>query len=154
MAIDNKQVARRLIEEVWSKGKVELIDELVDPAYEGHDPMLGVMKREGLRNAVKGYRAAFPDLKFEVNSVIAEGNVVVTRWTARGTHRGPLLTLGATGRSAVVTGMDYAELKNGKILSDHAEFDALGLFRQLGVDSTDAPTLSTPERASTTSKRT
>jgi steroid delta-isomerase-like uncharacterized protein len=155
MAIDNKQVARRMIEEVYNKGKIELIEELIDPAYEGHDPLMGTVKRDGLRESVKGYRSAFPDLKLEVNTIIAEGNFVVTRWTARGTHRGALMGIAPTGKSTVVTGIDFAELKNGKISSQYSEFDALGMMRTLGVEATAVPA---PGKAftesSTSSKRT
>jgi steroid delta-isomerase-like uncharacterized protein len=139
MATDNKQLARRLIEEVWNKGQLELIDELLDPAYEGHDPLLGTLKRDALRNSVKGYRSAFPDLRFEVNAVLGEGNFVTTRWTARGTHLGPLLGRESTGRSAQVTGISVAEIRNGRIISDYAEWDALGLFRQLGLQDVTVP---------------
>lgn len=139
MAIDNKQLARRLIEEVWNKGNLQLIDELVDPNYDGRDPLVGATKRDGLRESVKAYRAAFPDLKIEVASILSEGNFVCTRWTAKGTHRGTLLGMAPTGKTAVVTGIDFAEIRNGKILVDYAEYDALGLLRQLGLDSVAMP---------------
>lgn len=139
MAIDNKQLARRLIEEVWNKGNLQLIDELVDPNYDGRDPLVGATKRDGLRESVKAYRTAFPDLKIEVASILSEGNFVCTRWTAKGTHRGTLLGMAPTGKTAVVTGIDFAEVRNGKILVDYAEYDALGLLRQLGLDSVAMP---------------
>jgi steroid delta-isomerase-like uncharacterized protein len=149
MAIDNKQIAKRIFEELWTKGKLELVDELIDPSFQGHDPMLGTINRDALRESVKGYRGAFPDLKFEVNNVIAEGNFVVVRWTARGTNRGPLMGMQATGKNAVVTGLDYQEVRNGKIVSQHAEFDALGMLRQLGVDAGAMPQPSTRQGVET-----
>ena len=140
MAIDNKQLARRLIEEVWNKGKIDLIDELVDPNFEGHDPVIGLEKRDTLRESVKGYRTAFPDLKMDITSIVAEGNYVVTRWTARGTNLGPFMGMGSTGRAATVTGINFGEVRNGKLISDYSEYDALGLMRQLGVESVGMPT--------------
>lgn len=139
MAIDNKQVARRLIDEVWNKGKLELIDELVDPNYAGRDPMVGALTRDGLRDSVKAYRAAFPDLRIEVAALIGEGNFVCTRWVSRGTHRGPLLGMPGTGKTAVVTGLNFAEVRDGKLFSDFQEFDSLGLLRQLGLDEVAMP---------------
>jgi steroid delta-isomerase-like uncharacterized protein len=139
MAIDNKQITRRLIEDVWSKGRVELIDELVDPNFEAKDPLLGTLDRDGLREAVKGYRSAFPDLKFEVVSLLAEGNHVSMRWIARGTNLGPFMGAPSTGRAAVVTGINYTELRNGKVISDTFEFDGLGLMRQLGLNPVSTP---------------
>jgi steroid delta-isomerase-like uncharacterized protein len=119
---------------IEGKGKLELIDELIDPSFEGHDPLMGTTKRDGLRESVKSYRAAFPDLKFEVNALVTEGNFVAVRWTARGTHRGELMGIQPTGKSTEVTGIDLAELRNGKIVSLHGQFDALGLMRQIGGD--------------------
>lgn len=139
MAIDNKQLARRLNDEVWSKGNLQLIDELIDPTFEGRDPLVGAMNRDALRESVKAYRAAFPDLKIEVASILSEGNFVCTRWTAKGTHRGTLLGMAPTGKTAVVTGIDFGEIRNGKFIADYAEYDALGLLRQLGLDTVAMP---------------
>ena len=139
MATDNKQVARRVIDEIWNKGKLDMIEELLDPAYEGHDPLLGGLKRDSFRQSVKAYRSAFPDLKMEINALLVDGNFVTTRWTARGTHLGPLLGKESTGRSASVTGISVGEIRNGRIISDYAEWDALGLFRQLGLDDVNVP---------------
>lgn len=139
MVFRNKQVTRRLLEEVWNQGKLELIDELLDPAYEGFDPLMGPLKRESYRSAVKGYRRAFPDLELQVRAVVAEGNFVTTRWIAHGTHLGPFLGTESSGRSAEVTGMEMSELSNGKLISGFSEWDALGLFRQLGLEHVTVP---------------
>lgn len=139
MAIDNRQLARKLIDEVWNKGKLELIDELVDPGYEGRDPMMGTATRNGLKESVKAYRAAFPDLKLEVSTILSDGSYVCTRWTAKGTHLGPFLGMAPTGKHTVVTGLNLAEFRNGRIVADVAEYDALGLTRQLGVEPQALP---------------
>jgi predicted ester cyclase len=134
MAIDIQVQSRRLFEELWSKGKLALIEECLDEQYAGHDPLLGTMNRASLKQSILGYRNAFPDLKFEVNEQVVAGNVVLTRWTASGTHRGaPLAGLDATGKHATVTGLTLAEWQHGKVVRDHTEWDALGLFRQLGA---------------------
>lgn len=139
MAIDNKQLARRFFDEVWNRGRLEAIDELVDASYEGRDPIIGLNKRDGLREAVKSYRAAFPDMKFEIVNVLGDGNFVCTRWTVRGTHQGPFMGMEPTGKVAVVTGIDVGEYRNGKLISDVSEYDALGMLRQLGLDTVAMP---------------
>ena len=154
MAIDNKQLAKRLYDDVWTKGKLEAIDELIDPSFEGHDPTLGTINRDAFRESVKGYRGAFPDIKFEVNNVITEGNFVLARWTARGTNRGSLMNMPATGKSAVVTGLDLHEVRNGKIVGSHVEFDALGMLRQLGVDASQMPQPSMRQQGTESRKHT
>jgi len=140
MATDNKTLARRLIEEVWNKGNYGVIDELYDPQFTSEDPMLGTADLNGFRETVKGYRTAFPDLKVEILSLVSEGNFVATRWRCTGTHRGPLLGMAPTGKVAVTNGVDIAEVRNGKIISDYTMFDSLTLLRQLGLDSVAVPT--------------
>ncbi len=141
MVTDNVQAIRRLIEEMWNGGKLDVIDELFDPAFEGYDPFLGPHTRDSYRNAVRSYLAAFPDLKFEANQIFAGvgGNYVVTRWTARGTHLGPFLGQPSTGKSVVFTGIHVTDFRNGKIIWQHMEWDALGLFRQLGLQEFAVP---------------
>ncbi|GMU58270.1 MAG: hypothetical protein AMXMBFR34_00330 [Myxococcaceae bacterium] len=133
MALDIKQQSRRLFDELWSKGKLELIDEAIDPHYQGRDPLLGVLDRDALRQAVVSYRSAFPDLKFTVNQLNVDGDVVIVQWKAEGTHRGALGELPATGKHASVTGITLSEYKKNRVVRDHTEWDALGLYRQLGV---------------------
>jgi len=135
MATDNKALSRRLIEEVWNKGNFEVIDELYDPSFKTEDPMLGTLDLNGFRELVKGYRTAFPDLKLEIISLVSEGNFIATRWRATGTHRGPLMGMEATGKKAVTTGLDLAEVRNGKVISDFTVFDSLTLLRQLGLET-------------------
>lgn len=139
MAIDNKQLLRRFTEEIWNKANFEAIDELCDPSYEARDPMIGTYARDGLKETVKAYRSAFPDLKLEIVGLISEGNLTAVRWTARGTNLGSFMGMPPTGKSTVVTGIAFSEVRNGKVVKDYNEYDALGLLRQLGVDPKSLP---------------
>jgi steroid delta-isomerase-like uncharacterized protein len=139
MATDTKQLSRRLIEEVWNNGNLGLLDELCDSSFKSEDPMLGTVGCDGFRESVKAYRTAFPDLKIEILNLVSEGNYVVTRWRATGTHRGPLLGMAPTGKVAVTNGIDFAEVRNGKFVSDYNSFDSLSLLKQLGLDSVGVP---------------
>jgi steroid delta-isomerase-like uncharacterized protein len=133
-AHDNKTLVRRTFEEVWNQGKLELIEELVDPNYISNDPNNpGVRGPDGIRRLVLAYRAAFPDVRFTVEDQIAEGDQVVTRWTARGTHQGPLMGLPATGKQATVTGITISRISGGKVIEDIVSYDAMGLMQQLGA---------------------
>jgi steroid delta-isomerase-like uncharacterized protein len=79
------------------------------------------------------YRAAFPDLKITVEDQIAEGDKVVTRWTAEGTHDGDLPGLPASGRSSTVTGIGIDRIEGGKIVEAWGNWDTLGMLQQLGA---------------------
>jgi steroid delta-isomerase-like uncharacterized protein len=88
---------------------------------------------EGTKMLIGVYRAAFPDLHFKVEEQTAEGDTVVTRWSSGGTHKGPLMGIPPTGKSASVTGVTIDRFANGKIVSSWAIFDQMGTMQQLGI---------------------
>jgi steroid delta-isomerase-like uncharacterized protein len=132
---DVKAIARREIEEIFGQGKLEVADEVIAPNYVGHDPALPEPIRgpEGVKEAAAGYRAAFSDLTCTVDQQVAEGDTVVTRWTARGTHDGELFGVAPTGKQATVTGISIERVVDGKIVEDHTNWDTFGLMQQLGA---------------------
>jgi steroid delta-isomerase-like uncharacterized protein len=130
-----KEISRREFEQIFSQGRLDLIDETVAADYVCYDPALPDTLRgpQGLKQAVRGFRAAFPDLTFVVEEQIAEGDTVVTRWTARGTHLGELFGLAPTGARVTMPGIDSERFVDGKIVECYANWDTLGLLRQLGA---------------------
>jgi steroid delta-isomerase-like uncharacterized protein len=132
----NKTVSRRFFDEVFGKGKLAVADELIVKDHinsgPGTPPEL-TPGLEGTKQLVTMYRNAFPDLRFTIDDQIAEGDKVVTRWTAHGTHRGELVGIPATGKSATVTGIVVDRLANGKIAESWGIFDQFGMMQQLGV---------------------
>jgi predicted ester cyclase len=134
---ENKAFVLALYEEIWNSGNLALITERVSTERIDHDPggpATGeVAGQQELIDSVRGYRTAFPDLHFEFGPQVADDELVATRWTARGTHSGPLDEMPPTGKTAVVTGMFLERLAGGKIVESWVEYDRLGLLRQLGV---------------------
>jgi steroid delta-isomerase-like uncharacterized protein len=130
---DNKALVRRFFEEVWNKGNLNVIDELDSPNYVDHDAPPGLPAGiEGQKQFVKMYRTAFPDLRITVDDVISEGDKVVTRWTARGTHNGPLMEIPKTGKKVTVTGISENRVVNGKFVEGWNSFDQMSLLQQIG----------------------
>ena len=131
----NKAVARRFIDEVWNKGNLAVIDELVAPNAVAHDPNNpnAVPGPAGTRQVVSLYRNAFPDMHFTLEDVIAERDKVVTRLSATGTHQRDLPGIPATNRRATIEGITITRYEDGKSVESWVSFDFLGLFRQLGV---------------------
>ena len=130
----NKALARRWIEEVWNKGELSLIEELIAPSYVLHDPTRpGLKGREGIRESITGFRAAFPDLHFTLEDQLAEGDQVVIRYTVRGTHRGPVMGIPATGTHGTLTGIDIYRISHGKIEEAWSNWDTLGMLRQMDI---------------------
>jgi steroid delta-isomerase-like uncharacterized protein len=131
---ENKTVSRRSFEEVWNQGNLAAIDDLYDANQVSHG--LGVEVPAGvagLKQFVAMYRSAYPDTHFTIEDQVAEGDKVVTRWTAIGTHRGELFGIAPTGKRVTVTGMALSRIENGKIVETWNHFDALGQLQQLGA---------------------
>lgn len=135
---DLADASRRLLEQSFNTGNFELVDQLVAPEALNHDPALPPQMRDlrgpdGLKRVVNMYRAAFPDVRMTVDDVIASGDKVVLRWHSEGTHRGELAGLAPTGVHGSVTGISIDRWQGGKIVEAWAEWDNMGLARQLGA---------------------
>ena len=132
----NKTVARRYIEEVWSKGNLAVLNEIIakDHVNNGPGSLPGLPTGpEGAKQLVAVYRNAFPDLRFTIDEQIAEGDTVMTRWTGHGTHQGELVGIPATGNLSTVSGIVVDRFVNGKIAESWGIFDQFGMMQQLGV---------------------
>ena len=130
----NSNVVRRFIAEVLNQGKIDatgqfFCDDMVEQVpLPGQGPGL-----EGLKDALRGLRAAFPDMHWTVQEQIAEGDKVLSRFEWIGTHRGTFLGVPATGRPVTVWGMVIDRLEGGKIKDTRIIMDTLGLMMQLGA---------------------
>ena len=134
MSEQNKEIARRIFDEVWNEGNIDVADQLVGTNFVLHDPAQNLDKDlAGFKKHVAGVRAAFPDIHFAVEDMVAEGDKVVSRWSAQGTHRGDFLGVGATGKRMTVTGIVVTRHANGKNVETWSNWDALGLLQQLGA---------------------
>ena len=132
----NKAIARRLIEGAFSQGNLAVLDEIIAPNQINSGPgaLPGLPSGpEGVRMLITNYRNAFPDLHFTIDEQVAEGNTVVTRWTAHGTHNGEVAGIPATGKPATVVGVGVDRVENGKIVESWGLLDQFGMMQQLGV---------------------
>jgi steroid delta-isomerase-like uncharacterized protein len=134
---ENKAILRRVNEEVFTQGNLDLVGELLSPDYVLHDPGVPGGELRGTdrfkQQWVSMFRNAFPDLELSVEDQVAEGDKVVTRYTGRGTHQGELMGIPPTGNKAVVSGTITSRLSGGRIEEEWNNFDALGMMQQLGV---------------------
>jgi len=135
MSEQNKTIERRLIEEVWNRGNFAVVDEMIANDYLGHssDPDTETHGPAGYKQFYARLRDAFPDFQVTVEDQIAEGDKVVTRWRASGTHRGEFQGIPPTGRQAVITGITIDRIANGKVVEGWTNTDDLGMMRLLGV---------------------
>jgi steroid delta-isomerase-like uncharacterized protein len=134
---ENKKISWRLQEEVFGQGKLDVLDELLAPDYVSHAPGDPELSRgpEAIKDIVCAYHSAFPDINFTVEKQVAEGDMVVTRWIARGTHRGEFMGVHTSGRRMEVSGMSMDRISGGRIIENWNNWEALELMRQIGAIS-------------------
>jgi len=129
----NKMLARHLFEEVWNSKNLAVLDEMVAPNFVFHNSVQTFYGPEGFKQFATTYHTAFPEAHFTIEDTIAEGDTVVLRWIARGTHSGELLGIPPTGKQVTVSGITITLLSNGKSVESWGEFDALGMLQQIGA---------------------
>jgi steroid delta-isomerase-like uncharacterized protein len=121
-----------MIEEGWNKHNLALLDELyADCVY--YNPATGEIKGEALKQFLASMLAAFPDIRFTIEDLVAEGDKVVTRWSCTGTHRGEFMGLAPTGKQLTPSALDIFRIVEGKVVEERVEFDTLRFFQQLGA---------------------
>ncbi len=134
-AQENKEKVRRLYEEAYGEGKVEVVDEVLHSDFVCYDPNSESGEIRGAE-AVKGEIEYFRNagLSFIVEDQVAEGDKVVTRWTATGTHQGEFFGIAPTGRRIEMTGISIERFdEGGKLVEEWPEYNLLGVLRQLGA---------------------
>jgi steroid delta-isomerase-like uncharacterized protein len=134
-ASENKALVRTFYEEAWGQGKLDVIDDLFAQNYVRHDlrPAQALPGPEGMKRLTADFRAAFSDLQFDVEIVIAEDELVAARWTASGTHTGRWGAVEPTGRTARFSGVNIFRFENGKVSELWNHRDDLGLMEQVGA---------------------
>jgi steroid delta-isomerase-like uncharacterized protein len=134
MSEQNKALVRRMVEEFWSKGRLEYAADFFAKEYVRHDPPgPDIRGLSSLTEFAGIYRRAFPDLRFTIDELIAEGDLLAARWTGTGTQRGDLPGVPATGRQSTVSGITLSRIRNGKIEEEWVAWDQLGMLRNLGA---------------------
>ena len=114
---ENKAFVQRYVEEPWNQGNVAVLDELCAPNF--HLEGLGGV--EAFKEAITAFRTGFPDLHFTIEEIIAEGDKVAYRWTARGTHQGEYAGIAPTGKTITATGITILRIVDGKVVEDRFE---------------------------------
>lgn len=136
--IDNEQILRRMFDEAWNGKNEAVIDEIVAPdllCYGLPDPDAIAHGPDGLKQVVRAFCGAFPDLHITIEDIIASGDRVAARWRSSGTHLGDHLGFPASGKQATLSGATICTLRNGKIHQAWNLMDMGHLFEFLRSDS-------------------
>ena len=129
---ENKALARRAYEAI-NQRELTALDELATPDFVFHNASMTIQSLEGFKQFLAMYFTAFPDLHFTIEDLIAEGDTVVVRHSARGTHRGMLMGIPPTGKQISTSGIAIIHFANGKSVEDWFNGDDLGLMQQIGA---------------------
>ena len=133
MSAENKALIERWFEEVWNQGHTEAIDEMFSPEGVAHGLGPDLHGPEGFKTFHATFRQAFPNIRVQVDEMIAEGDKVAYRLTASGTHLGDGLGFAATSRGVRFLVMGSARIAGGKIVEGWNVLDQMGMLTQLGV---------------------
>jgi len=130
-----KEVARIFREDLWNSGDLALADSIIAPDCLLHSvvpfPIDFARGPDAVRHLVFFYQMAFSEIRITAEHLVAEGDMVAVRWTARARHTGHLLGLPPTGRETVTTGIDMLRIVGGKIVEGWVDWDALSLLEQI-----------------------
>ena len=141
---ENARTLADFMESVWNRGDASAVDRFLADGYRIHsdpgDPWDGAtLSPEGFKERLRSSRAPFPDLRFEIDETIAEGDRVAIAWRMRGTHTGPLGPYPATGRRIDVPGMTVYYFRDGRITGHRQVVDRAAVAQQLGLGAGAAP---------------
>jgi steroid delta-isomerase-like uncharacterized protein len=139
MSEQNKAHVRRLLEEAFGQGKTEVVDEVLHSEFVCYDPNSESGEIRGadtIKGEIEYFRNAVPDLSYSVEDQVVEGDKVVSRWRARGTHEGEFFGVPGSGNRIEMTGIQIDRFdESGKLIEEWPEYDLLGAMKQMGAVS-------------------
>ena len=136
MSEENKAIVRRSYEEIINTGDFDRAEEFFTPNFVEHEQVPGLEGSPGLEGFKQSFsmlRRAFPDLRMDVQDMIAEGDKVVAHVSVHGTHQGEFMGMPPTGNQIEITATDIFRLEGGKIAEHWGNSDTLGMVQQLGA---------------------
>ena len=133
MTEESIKLVRRMYDEAWNEGKLDVVDEICAPDYVGEGPYGDEHGPESVKSGILTRRQAFPDIHVTIEDIIASEDKVVARLTFRGTHKGEFLGVQPTGQEVIWSGIWIYRVANGKFVERWHNYDMHGLMRQLGA---------------------
>ncbi len=130
---ENKAIARRWNDEIWNKGNIAAIDELMAANFTWHTPFAGMASDLNSFKQSVATLSAFTDIKCTTEDMVAEGDKVAVRWNWSGKHTGDYMGLAPTGKQATMMGISIIRIAGGKITDEWDEQDNMGFMMQLGA---------------------
>jgi predicted ester cyclase len=129
-----KDLVIRFVDQFWSSGNLDAAArEMMTSDVIIHEPQVEGGNVEGLKAFATMLRGALPDWHSTAEQLVAEGDMVVERWTGRGTFKGPLFGAQPTGAQITLPGVVFYRIRDGKISEFRGVFDQYALLQQIGL---------------------
>jgi predicted ester cyclase len=133
-SVQNKQITRRVLDQLFEQGDFDVTDELIHPDFVNHEaPPSNPQGPEGLRETVSWLRGLWGPMRFEIHDEICEGDKVVARVTMHGRHVGEFLGRAPTGREFATKQIHIWRIEDGKVIEHWSVRDDLGQALELGL---------------------
>jgi len=137
VAGENKENMRRVLEEAFGQGKMEVVDEVLHSDFVCWDPNSETGEISGadtIKSEIDYFRNAVPDLTYTVEDQIVEGDMVVSRFTLSGTHQVEFFGIPGSGKRIEITGINIDRFdESSKLVEEWVEYDLLGAMQQRGA---------------------
>jgi steroid delta-isomerase-like uncharacterized protein len=132
---DNKAIVTRFSADVWNSGNLATVEDYIAADYIRHDPGIPMQVRgpEGIKQLVRVFRNAFPDVHFTPEIIVGELDKVVVLFRVSGSHQGELMGMPATGKPIAITSIEIFRFADGKIAEQWVAVDNMGMLQQLGA---------------------
>lgn len=134
-----KHIIKRFVEELWNARRLDVADQIFSEDCVTHQLRSGVLPEpahrgpQAMKEHISGWLMSFPDLRFNIEQMIAEGDLVVSQLVMEGTHQGTWMGISPTGKRLHIRMITIHRIANSKITEDWVLVESLGLFQQLGV---------------------
>jgi steroid delta-isomerase-like uncharacterized protein len=133
MTQDSRRLTLRILQEVWNAKNPVLIEELYSEDCVIHTPDGEVRGVEGSKRLYQTYISSFPDVQFEIQHIVAEGDMASAQLLFTGTHKGPLGKVPASGNFVKVANNCFFRFADGKLIEQKGVWDSLSLMRQINA---------------------
>jgi predicted ester cyclase len=130
----NREIVREIIQKGLNEGQLDIADQYMTDDYKVNAPGLDLPRGpDAFKKAIGLWRGAFSDFTMTIEELVAERDLVVNRFTTRGTHDGMLMGIRPTGKPIVVRGMECHRLADGKVVESWIGDDVPTILNQLGA---------------------
>ena len=129
----NKKIVQQLFNDAINARNLSVADEVIAPGFVNHGMQSPTNGPEGFIQVIQQFTNSFPDMKVQLEEVIAEGETVATRGSWKGTHKGNFMGIPATDKQVHVSYIDIWKVRDGKCVENWVQMDMVGLMQQLGA---------------------